>query len=596
MATPLTSNTSPQQQYEARLAHWRTVLQAEDKRYGQFSDFRMWTVIAGLGLAWWDLPYAGIAAAVFFVLMVMHSRIDERRIAARRGIAYFERGLARLQGKWAGSGPTGDRFLDSNHVFAADLDLFGRGSLFQLISTARTAAGEDVLASWLLHPASRDDVKDRQTAVRELAPQVDLRETTALTGDDIHANWRLSPVEPFPTWAIPTSWTITAASLTAAIGWIAGLWTSAPLLSVALIALLVTWVLRRQILDGMSALDSSSRELDLLVRLLHHLEERNVQSPLLQRLRSTVSGSSKQVAYLKKLVTLSDAGRNQYLMPVMIPLLWNVHVANAMYRWQQTHAADVDAWMRALAEFEALCSLSCYAFENPTHAYPELVAEPVFDATELGHPLLAADHCVRNNVDFGGPTRLVIVSGSNMSGKSTMLRSIGLNVVLAWAGCSVRATSLKLGRFAVGASLRTADSIQDGKSRFYAEITRLKQITDLTTGPIPVLFLLDELLSGTNSHDRRIGAQGILKALVDRGAIGLVTTHDLALASIADVAEGTIRNVHFEDHVEGGEIRFDYKMRPGVVTRSNALELMRAVGLLPAAPTSPARPHLADPE
>ncbi|MBS1834571.1 MAG: DNA mismatch repair protein MutS [Acidobacteria bacterium] len=578
MATPVT-------QYQTRLAHWRTVLETEDKRYGQISDLRMWVVIIGLGLAWWDLPYAAIAAFAFVVLMVIHSRVDERRIAARRGIAYFDRGLARLDGHWAGAGPTGERFLDPNHVFAADLDLFGRGSLFQLVSTARTSAGEDVLASWFLHPASREDVVDRQNAVRELAPQVDLRETAALAGEDIHANWRLRPVEPFPAWAIPASWTVTLAALIAAIGWIAGLWTSSPFLSVALIALLMTWLLRRQILDGMSALDSSSRELDLLVRLLHHLEERTFESTLLQRLRATVAGSSKQVAYLKKLVTLSDTGRNQYLMPVMIPLLWNVHVAHAMYRWQRQHARDVDAWMRALAEFEALCSLSCYAFENPGHAYPELIAEPLFEARDLGHPLLPARQCVRNDVDFGGSTRLIIVSGSNMSGKSTMLRAIGLNVVLAWAGSSVRATSLKLGRFAVGASLRTADSIQDGKSRFYAEITRLKQVTDLTTGDIPVLFLLDELLSGTNSHDRRIGAQGILKALIDRGAIGLVTTHDLALATIADVAEGTIRNVHFEDHVEGGEIRFDYKMRPGVVTRSNALELMRAVGLLPAAAT-----------
>jgi DNA mismatch repair ATPase MutS len=220
-------------------------------------------------------------------------------------------------------------------------------------------------------------------------------------------------------------------------------------------------------------------------------------------------------------------------------------------------------------------------WERPEDVMPEFVPEApgLFEAEALGHPLLPAAKVIRNDVRLGGELRVLVVSGSNMSGKSTLLRAVGLNTVLAQAGAPVRALGLRLSPLAVGASLRTLDSLQDGRSRFYAEITRLREVTDLTNGAIPALFLLDELLSGTNSHDRRIGAEGIVASLVNRGAIGLVTTHDLALAHIADTLAPRARNVHFEDHIEDGHITFDYKLREGVVERSNALELMRAVGL-----------------
>jgi DNA mismatch repair ATPase MutS len=175
--------------------------------------------------------------------------------------------------------------------------------------------------------------------------------------------------------------------------------------------------------------------------------------------------------------------------------------------------------------------------------------------------------------------RVLIVSGSNMSGKSTLLRTVGINTVLALAGAPIRARRLRLTPLQVGASIRIQDSLQAGASRFYAEITRLRQIVELTEGELPVLFLLDEILHGTNSHDRRIGAEGVVRGLIERGAIGLITTHDLALARIAEELAPRAANVHFEDHLEEGKMTFDYRLRPGVVERSNALELMRSVGL-----------------
>jgi DNA mismatch repair ATPase MutS len=234
-----------------------------------------------------------------------------------------------------------------------------------------------------------------------------------------------------------------------------------------------------------------------------------------------------------------------------------------------------------VGEFEALGSLAAYRYEHPDDPFPEVLdaGTTAFDGIALGHPLIAAAQMVRNDVGLSGARRLLVVSGSNMSGKSTLLRTVGINTVLAMAGAPVRATSLRLTPLAIGATLRIQDSLQEGRSRFYAEITRVRALADLTRGPVPLLFLLDELFQGTNSHDRVIGAAGVLRSLLDRGAIGLVTTHDLALTAVATDLAPRAENVHFEDRFEAGDLHFDYRMKPGPVTRSNAIALMRAVGL-----------------
>ena len=272
---------------------------------------------------------------------------------------------------------------------------------------------------------------------------------------------------------------------------------------------------------------------------------------------------------------------------VAVLVLWGPHLALAVERWRRRHGVQVVEWLTAVGDVEALSSLATYAYEHPDDPFPTLAdGFPAFEAEGLGHPLLPAAQMVRNDVRLGHPAQLLVVSGSNMSGKSTLLRSVGINAVLAFAGAPVRATRLTLTPLTIGATLRVQDSIQDGRSRFYAEITRLRQLADLSAGTTPLLFLLDELLHGTNSHDRLAGGTGVLKDLLDRGAIGLVTTHDMALAGIVDELAARAANVHFEDQFEDGRIRFDYRMRPGPVARSNALALMQAIGLSVGTPTS----------
>jgi DNA mismatch repair ATPase MutS len=237
-------------------------------------------------------------------------------------------------------------------------------------------------------------------------------------------------------------------------------------------------------------------------------------------------------------------------------------------------------WLTAVGDIEALSSMAGYRYEHPDDVFPDLAdGPPLFAGEALGHPLLPESVVIRNDLDLTPPLRVLVVSGSNMSGKSTLLRTVGINAVLAQAGAPVRARRLRLTPLAVCASIRIQDSLQSGVSRFYAEITRLGQIMRRADDQPPVLFLIDELLHGTNSHDRRIGSEAIVRGLVERGAIGLVTTHDLALAQVADALGAGGANVHFEDVLEDGRMRFDYRMRPGVVEHSNALALMRAVGL-----------------
>jgi DNA mismatch repair ATPase MutS len=257
-----------------------------------------------------------------------------------------------------------------------------------------------------------------------------------------------------------------------------------------------------------------------------------------------------------------------------------VHFAYAIEGWRARSGADVARWIDVVGEMEALAALAGYAYERPDEPFPAIVDEgPRVEAAELGHPLIPRAKCMRNDIALGGELRLLVVSGSNMSGKSTMLRTVGINVVLALAGAPVRARTMTVSPLQVGATLRIQDSLAEGASRFYAEITRLKQLVDLSRAQPPLLFLLDEILAGTNSHDRRIGAEAVVRGLIDRGAIGLVTTHDLALAEVAEALAPRARNVHFEDRMVDGKLEFDYRMRDGVVQHSNAIALMRAVGL-----------------
>jgi hypothetical protein len=347
---------------------------------------------------------------------------------------------------------------------------------------------------------------------------------------------------------------------------------------------------RKSITEVVAAVEPAAHGLSLLSQVLILLERESFHCPLLAGLRESlaVTGTplSQRLAHLSRLMDWLDS-RDHFLIRVLeVFILWTPHCAYAIESWRRHSGAGVRRWLSATGEIEALCSLASHAFEHPDDRFPEFATESHWLEFEgAGHPLLDEKRVVRNDIHLGGALRLLVVSGSNMSGKSTLLRTVGVNAVLAQAGAPVRARRMVLSPLAIGASIRVTDSLQEGVSRFYAEILRIRQIVDLTNGALPVLFLIDEFLHGTNSHDRRVGAEALVANLLKRGAMGLITTHDLALAHIADTvstdgATGVhAANVHFEDQLVDGRIHFDYIMRPGVVRKSNALELMRSVGL-----------------
>jgi hypothetical protein len=586
------------EEYRSRLAQWRVRLETARTRYRQFGNARLATglaVVAAVGFSigtpvispWW----IALPVSVFVVLAVLLHRLDAERGAAERGVAYYERAIGRIEDRWMGTGSLGERFRDSKHVYADDLDLFGRGSAFELLSTARTGAGERVLAEWLLTPGGREEVLARQAAVAELRPRLDLREEIALMGEEIRAavdarvlsNWGNAAPAPFFKGARMVAPVQVVATFAALGGFLGHRITGLPFLGAILLEMAFCYAIREGVGWVKEAVTAPAHELRMLALLLKRLEREQFGSARLVQLVGELAMEGRSVSgrieRLTRLLELLDSTENMFFRPVAAVLLWNQQFAMAVEAWRLANGPRIGAWIAAVAEFEALCSLSAYAYERPDATFPELAAEgPLFEAEALRHPLIPASVAVANDVKLGG-TALWIVSGSNMSGKSTLMRAVGLNAVMAWAGAPVACGRLRISSLRIGASMTTHDSLADNRSRFYAEISRLRDVVEMSHGGEPVLFLMDELLSGTNSHDRRIGAEAVVRGLVARGAIGMVTTHDLALAEIAGTFDGRAANVHFEDHIEGGEIRFDYRLREGVVTRSNALELMRAVGL-----------------
>jgi hypothetical protein len=591
---------TPLDEYRSRAERWRIQHTGSELLSRQLGNARLATGLAAVAIAalaigagvlppWWLL----LPLIIFIVLAILHDRADKQRDAALRGTAYYDRALARIENRWIGKGHQGEAFRDPKHLYADDLDLLGPGSAFELLSTSRTATGDRMLAEWLLAPASPEIVKARQSAVAELRERLDLREDIALMGEDIRTaiddqamkTWGERPAVRFFPGARWVALALACAALSTLILFLAQVLSLRPFLAVVLAELIFGLLVRDSVRSVALLVSTPARELKLVRLLLERLEKETFQSQRLEQLTHALDlhglTASAEIRRLERSVEYLDSARNQFFRLLAAPLVWIPQFTMAIEKWRQECGPHIGEWVAAVGEFEALCSLATFAYERPDAVFPELVSEPapLFEGVDVRHPLIPRDHAIGNDVKLGGRCALWIVSGSNMSGKSTLLRAVGLNAALAWAGAPVCCASLRVSPLRIGASIRVNDSLTDNKSRFYAEISRLRDIVDLARAGQPTLFLLDELLSGTNSHDRRIGAAAVIQGLVERGAIGLVTTHDLALAEITATLGERARNVHFEDYIENGEIHFDYHLRDGVVERSNALELMRAVGL-----------------
>jgi hypothetical protein len=589
-------------------------LEALESRSRAIATARLTLAAAALailaGIVWWRLgPQAwaalgGIVAA-FVALVLVHARVHDARERASAALRFHDRGLARLGHDWDKLPTTSERFRSSDHPFTGDLDVFGHASVMQLVDATETALGEEKLASLLsLRSVASwpDDVVARQQAVRDLSSRFAFREALATAGGVLadekpDAAAFLAWAEQKDGLAAPlkvSAWLLPALAVTlVTVGPVAhvssGLVTLAVTVEIALG--IFAGVRLTPLLSAVSARESSATRWREMIAAI---EREPFEAPLLVGLRERLSSgqrrASDEMATLARIVGFVDARRNEVFRFLIGPFLfWDVHCASALARWRDRSGTHVRGWLQALAEVESLASLAAFAFEHPDFAWPELASEPTFDARSLGHPLLGDAKRVGNDVSLPTAGRALVVTGSNMSGKSTLLRAVGVNAVLAFAGAPACARSLRIGPARVATSMRVQDSLEQGVSHFYAELRRLKRVLDLAQEgpaagepdrrPAAVLFLLDEILHGTNSRERVIGACAIVRELIGRGALGAVSTHDLGITALERELGGRVQNVHFEEQVAGESMTFDFVLRPGVVHSSNALRLMRAVGI-----------------
>jgi hypothetical protein len=591
----------PKQEYTKRLEKFLKTIAEKDRVHLRVGYAKLAVIAAGLLLLWGVLRTQFVTAywliapvAAYLLLTILHGRVLQAKRRAETAADFYRKGVARIEDRWAGSGQTGERFRDANHVYAEDLDLFGRGCLFELLSTARLPMGESRLANWLCEGAEVGAILERQKLIEELREKLDLREDLAVTGEDLRA--RLNP-ESLIDWAegksILPSGVWRGVMVLLAMGAAAGivyyvetaiLW---PLLSVMAIEAVVLAWLRRRAHTVIEGVDCNAEGLLLFSEILERLEREPFVAPRLREfaveLKQGNEPASRAIRKFARLVYWIDASDGVLAKMSELPFLYSVQVGMAAEAWRRKWGAKMRRWAELTGEMEALLSLAAYSYEHPADPFPEFVDADegvgFFEGEELGHPLIAAEKCVRNSVRLDAKTRVLLVSGSNMSGKSTFLRVAGINTVLAMAGAPIRGKRLRLTALRIGTRIRSTDSLQEGRSSFYTEILHIRKVFDGANGIVPLVFLFDELLEGTNSKDRRIGAEGLIQGLLKRRAIGIVTTHDLALTEIAAAVGSVLRNMHFEDQVADGKMRFDYRLREGVVEKSNALELMRLIGL-----------------
>ena len=597
--------------YAARAAAHAAERDREQARSRVIARLRLAAFLPAAALLIWFLsggaPIAALAASLalflaFGILVVRHARVEERAAWFDALHTVNARGLARVERRWDALPPghAPDGVDTATHPYALDLDLFGRASLFQWLGPAGTPPGGRTLAGWLLAPAPPETILARQGGVVELAPRVEWREQFAAHGV-LAGGASAGDVERFLRWAEsgPTFgqrqtgirlavftltagiWLLIALQLAGVVA--AGLWVI-PLVA----GLVLSFATTKPVMDAFDRAGGGQRALGRYAALLEHATGTPLAAPWLaavqQRLSAHGASAPRCMRRLNRILGFSELRTGAALLhfPIQALTLYDFYVLFALDRWRAEAGARVRGWFEALAELDALTALAGVRHDHPDWCLPTLAASPVYDAAGLGHPLIPGERRVTNDVRLGPPGTLLLVTGSNMSGKSTMLRAVGLSAVLGQAGSVVCASRLDLPPADLQTSIRVQDSLELGLSYFMAALARLKAVVDAAEhrhGERTLLYLLDEILQGTNSAERGIAVQAVAKHLLEAGAIGAMTTHDLNLAH-EEPLRSAAKLVHFTEVIgEDGQMRFDYRLREGLATSRNALRLMQMIGI-----------------
>lgn len=542
----------------------------------------------GLGIIFWIMPIPSLILFIF--LLSHHDRIFRLLRILRRQLIFTQRSTVVWNTGIDPEGPDGIIHVPEDHPSAFDLNLFGKCSLFSSVCIARTRQGHELLAKWLLDTSNVSEISERTESIKELRGEIDLRLQrvgflpNSPNGIDF---------EDVSRWGVKNLPVITYQTLVFAI--ILALFNLATFalwsgfgypLSFFLVGVILTTGFYGIHFKNLNLIFGPVRRkaeiLGLLAASIKLTSEKHWKSLLLKQIAEEAGNSSfDSIRSLTTTINCWHARMNQLIAPFAFLILWDFIFARAIVVWHRKNGSQIPRWIHALAQFECLDSLAHHAFLFPQACFPDISSShvPFIQAKNLSHPLIPSVNCIVNDVCLSPPLRFILISGSNMSGKSTYMRTIGINASLALAGGPVHASQMSLTPLRIVATLQIQDSLQEGLSRFGAELARLRQIVELSHSRPPLLFLLDEIFSGTNSRDRLAGARGLISELISRGGIGMVTTHDLALTEIPAKMQSQGTNGHFSERMENGSMVFDYKYRPGVVTGSNAQGLMRAIGI-----------------
>jgi len=610
----VTSEDNAAELYEARIRDLHASHDAAVRRWRRFANVRLAVFVLAAASVWWAASSDGeahllalIAAAItvagFAILVMLSSRARARVVRLADLLTINEEGLHRVRREWFALEHRAWETVPASHPYAADLDVFGSASLVQLLPALSAAPGRTTLASWLLSPAAPAELKLRQEAVAELRSRVNWRDELILHTRRI--NTSAERLRAFQAWAGSDGWPgdrqwpgvvaiavpVTAAllAIAQALGLVGGAFWLIPIV----LGGMLTLRFRRSLKIALAQVQGQRNVLRGYTMVAQLVSHEAFSSEMLRGIQHDL-GSGAAARDMRSLETLADCADvrlSPMLHFVMQALtLWDFHVIRFLNRWKHRAGSQIGAWMEAIGEVESLAALAAIAYDNPDWVFPVIDASgpPRVSATALGHPLLSPASRVANDVTVGPPGTLLFVTGSNMAGKSTLLRSIGLNVVLAQAGSVVCASEMHCPPVVLYTSMRVQDSLERGVSYFMAELERLKLIVDAADGAREasgrtLLYLLDEILHGTNSAERSIAARHVLTRLVELGAIGAVTTHDLQLAE-SDLFTRAAQHVHFREEFSRAEdgrpsMHFDYLLRQGRATSSNALKLLELVGL-----------------
>ncbi|WP_240543538.1 MutS-related protein [Spirosoma foliorum] len=604
---------TPETTFQDRQQRFSKAEQAAQRQHNQLAFWRLVWFIGSVAAVWLliRLDYqlgavlvvlAGIVG--FLILLKKHQSVRRERDLNHQLVFINQDEAARLKRQYLRP-ETGDLFGSPTHYYSGDLDVFGKHSLFRLLNRTHTYEGQSRLAAWLKAPSNPDAIRLRQQAVAELKPQLDWRqqlealatiEETVGRSPDALVKWAMAETTPLPSYLNAVRFLFPAITLGLFIAWLLGyVHGTAVLLGLAVHGLILsqTAAKAKEVSEQTFEISAALRAFQSLIKQAEQVKGDSVRlRAIREALTSKDRSASEAIGLLSRLTEGLNYRRNPYFFLLFgIATLWDVHYLFRLEGWRQQYGPDLSRWFKALGELEALNSLTGFAYAHPTYTTPDIVDdELLLDFTQASHPLLPPDRSVANSLTLSGAGQTILITGSNMSGKSTFLRTVGANVVLALAGAVVSAELFWCSPVRVFTSMRTQDSLEESTSSFYAELKRLQTLIGLTKQTasadqnrspqdrLPVLYFLDEILKGTNSADRHRGAEALIRQLHQTNASGFVSTHDLELGQLTD-ADNFVRNFHFQSDLQDGELVFDYKLRNGICESFNASQLMKAIGI-----------------